>query len=66
MSTSDSTPATHTRTITWQDPRPSAQAAQTMSGFDFLQAIVNGSIPAPPIAVLASLVGQTISLTRTN
>jgi uncharacterized protein (TIGR00369 family) len=40
-----------TRTFTWQDPLPSAAAARTMSGIDFLRAIANGDIPIPPIGM---------------
>jgi uncharacterized protein (TIGR00369 family) len=41
-----------TRTVTWGDPLLSAQAATTMSGIDFLQAMIDGQYPPPPIAVL--------------
>lgn len=41
-----------TRTVTWQDPMPTASAARTMSGIDFLRAIIIGKLPPPPIAVL--------------
>lgn len=39
-----------TKTITWVDPRPQAAQALTMSGLDYLQAMMDGSIPPPPIA----------------
>lgn len=39
-----------TRTISWVDPRPQAEQALTMSGLDYLQSMVDGTIPAPPIA----------------
>lgn len=38
------------RTIAWVDPRPQAIQALTMSGIDYLQAMIDGEIPAPPIA----------------
>lgn len=41
-----------TRTITWQDPRPLAEAGRTLSGLEFLQKIVNGELPPPPLAAL--------------
>lgn len=41
-----------TRTVTWQDPMISSSVARTMSGIDFLHAIIRGEIPPPPIAVL--------------
>jgi len=37
------------RTFTWSDPVEAAQQAAATSGFDFLQAILKGEIPAPPI-----------------
>jgi uncharacterized protein (TIGR00369 family) len=39
-----------TKTITWVDPRPQAAKARTMSGLDYLQAMVDGGLPAAPIA----------------
>jgi len=44
-----------TRTITWDDPLITAGKAQTMRGLDFLQAMINGEIPAPPIAHLLGM-----------
>lgn len=41
-----------TRTVTWEDPMISAQAARTMSGLDFLQAMIRGELPRPPISAL--------------
>jgi len=38
------------KTITWVDPRPQALEALTMSGLDYLQAMIDGKFPAPPIA----------------
>ena len=38
------------KTISWVDPRPQAAQALTMSGLDYLQAMIDGTIPAPPIA----------------
>lgn len=38
------------RTITWVDPRPQAALALTMSGIDYLRAILAGDIPGAPIA----------------
>jgi uncharacterized protein (TIGR00369 family) len=42
--------ATQRKTITWVDPRPQAAEALTMSGIEYLQAMIDGTIPAPPIA----------------
>lgn len=38
-----------TKTISWVDPRPQALQALTMSGLEYLHAMKNGDIPAPPI-----------------
>jgi uncharacterized protein (TIGR00369 family) len=42
----------HTRTISWEDPRPLAEVGRGLSGFEFLQKIVNGELPRPPLAAL--------------
>lgn len=46
---SDAT-GTRSRTVTWQDPALTARAAPTLSGLDFLRAILEGRLPPPPIA----------------
>jgi uncharacterized protein (TIGR00369 family) len=43
---------TRTRTITWQDPVPTAAAGARMSGLDYVRAIGAGELPPPPIAVV--------------
>lgn len=43
--------APRTRTVTWQDPLPAAQAARSLSGIDYLNALIEGRFPAPPIAL---------------
>jgi uncharacterized protein (TIGR00369 family) len=40
------------RTVTWEDPLIAAAGAREMSGLAFMQAIMRGDLPAPPIAVL--------------
>lgn len=42
---------TRTRTLTWQDPMPSAGAGAEMSGLEYMSAIAAGEVPPPPIAV---------------
>jgi uncharacterized protein (TIGR00369 family) len=42
-------------TVTWQDPLPLAEAARSMSGIEFLRAIRDGRLPAPPIAELLGM-----------
>lgn len=39
-------------TASWQDPHALAQAGRSMTGIDFLRAMVEGRLPAPPIAQL--------------
>lgn len=41
-----------TRTVSWEDPRALAEAAQGLSGLEFLKKIVAGELPPPPIGVL--------------
>jgi uncharacterized protein (TIGR00369 family) len=37
------------RTVTWEDPLVGAELAKTMSGLGYVQALVDGSVPPPPI-----------------
>ena len=41
-----------TRTFSWADPLITAQAAGELSGLEAIQAIMDGALPAPPIASL--------------
>jgi uncharacterized protein (TIGR00369 family) len=41
-----------TRTITWQDPMIGANAAKTLSGLEYLNAMLRGELPPPPISQL--------------
>jgi uncharacterized protein (TIGR00369 family) len=43
------------RTVTWHDPLKSAAAGLAMNGIDYLHAMVDGSIPPPPIAQLIQM-----------
>jgi uncharacterized protein (TIGR00369 family) len=43
------------RTLTWQDPVATAAAGATMSGMEYMTAIVSGGMPPPPIAVTMRL-----------
>lgn len=38
-----------TRIVEWEDPFRAAEAARTRSGLEFLQGMVDGEIPAPPV-----------------
>jgi uncharacterized protein (TIGR00369 family) len=41
-----------TRTVQWDDPAPAVAVMPTMSGLDYLQAMIAGELPPPPIAAL--------------
>src|SRR3954453_7064524 len=40
-----------TRTITWEDPAPNFEQARSLSGMEYLQAMMNGTLPPPPMAM---------------
>jgi uncharacterized protein (TIGR00369 family) len=40
------------RTVTWHEPGPSTAKGLTMAGVDYLRAMADGELPAPPIAGL--------------
>ena len=46
------TAAPRTRTVEWDDPLPGFEQGRTLSGLDYLRAIIQGRLPAPPIAKL--------------
>jgi len=41
-----------TRTISWEDPRAAAETGRGLSGLEYLQKIIAGEIPRPPISAL--------------
>ena len=41
-----------TRTFSWEDPRALAEAARGLSGLEYLQKIIAGELPRPPISAL--------------
>lgn len=43
------------RTVSWHDPLRSAAAGLAMDGIDYLHAMVEGTIPPPPIAQLMQM-----------
>lgn len=51
MTVEDGTTA-RTRTFTWEDPRPPAEAARGLSGLEYLRKIVTGELPRPPISAM--------------
>ncbi|AMM19243.1 hypothetical protein AX769_02715 [Frondihabitans sp. PAMC 28766] len=56
----ETTPVRH-RSYSWPDPQAIAAAAPLTTGLDFLERIVSGDVPQPPIAVTLdfALVGVT-------
>ncbi len=49
--------SSRSRTFTWQDPVIGAQAAQQMSGLQYLRAMLAGELPSPPITALMNMRG---------
>lgn len=47
--------ATRTRSFSWEDPAATAAAGSRMSGIELLNAIIDGTLPAPPIAQMLDL-----------
>ncbi len=43
---------TRSRAVTWEDPLVGAGLAKTMAGIDYIRAMIDGSIPPPPITGL--------------
>jgi uncharacterized protein (TIGR00369 family) len=41
-----------TRTVTWSDPALGAEAAQTLTGVEYLRAMARGDAPPPPLSLL--------------
>ena len=44
-----------TRTLVWQDPVATAAVGATMTGMEYMTAVVTGAVPPPPIAVTMRL-----------
>lgn len=51
-----------TITISWEDPRKLGEAARGLTGMEFLQKIVTGELPPPPIAALMNF--ELVELTE--
>jgi uncharacterized protein (TIGR00369 family) len=43
------------RVVEWDDPMVGAEAAKGMSGLEYIQALINGSVPPPPIIALMNM-----------
>ncbi len=42
--------AERTRTFAWEDPMIGAEQEKNMSGMEYLQAMIDGKLPAPPLS----------------
>jgi len=49
-----------TKNVTWLDPAPGIVVARRLSGIDYLRAIREGKVPAPPFARLLGFELETI------
>jgi len=47
--------APRSRVVTWHDPGPSTARGLTMTGLDYLRAMIDGTLPPPPICQLMRL-----------
>ena len=47
--------SSRSRTLVWQDPVATASAGATMTGMEYMTAVVTGQVPPPPIAVTMRL-----------
>jgi uncharacterized protein (TIGR00369 family) len=47
--------SSRSRTMVWQDPVPTAAAGATMSGLEYMTAVVEAAVPPPPMAVVMRL-----------
>jgi uncharacterized protein (TIGR00369 family) len=52
---------TRTRTVDWEDPREMAALGAKMSGLDYLQAMIGGKIPPPPIVKLMGITMASVA-----
>lgn len=53
-----------THTVRWDDPAPGLRAARTMSGIEYLVAMQDGTLPAPPIASLVDMRFESVERGR--
>jgi uncharacterized protein (TIGR00369 family) len=53
--------AVRSRLVEWEDPMIGAKRATTMAGIDYLQAMIDGEIPPPPIIALMNMTLGSVS-----
>jgi uncharacterized protein (TIGR00369 family) len=56
--------AGRSRVVNWQDPLVGAGLAKTMSGLEYMQALVDGTIPPPPITALMNMTAVAVEVGR--
>jgi uncharacterized protein (TIGR00369 family) len=56
--------AERSRVVSWQDPLVGAELAKTMSGLEYMQALVDGTIPPPPITLLMNMTPVAVEVGR--
>lgn len=55
-----STPTVRSRTVTWEDPLRSLAVAAEMSGLEYIRAVFERRLPAPPIAQTMGFTGVEV------
>lgn len=53
-----------TRTVSWENPLPGAEAATKMSGLEYLRSMMDGDLPGAPIAELLGFEPVTVEKGR--
>jgi uncharacterized protein (TIGR00369 family) len=56
--------AARSRIVSWQDPLVGAELAKTMTGLEYIQALIDGSIPPPPIVNLMNMTAVAAEVGR--
>jgi uncharacterized protein (TIGR00369 family) len=56
--------AARSRIVSWEDPLVGAELAKTMTGLEYIQALIDGSIPPPPIVNLMNMTAVAAEVGR--
>jgi uncharacterized protein (TIGR00369 family) len=51
----DATPPDRSRSISWHDPMIGATAMRDMTGLEYMESLVSGAVPPPPIIALMNM-----------
>jgi uncharacterized protein (TIGR00369 family) len=62
--TDSTTTSDRSRLVTWEDPHIGANLARTMSGLEYIQALIDGTIPPPPIVGLMNMTAVSAEVGR--